>query len=225
MYRGEEDALAFRQLVPGFDVVALLGVPGRQLGARRQEPEVDLAPVTGLSDPVPPEIEHPPVALHVDRLGLQWGMHRTVGEVEQERLCRVSGLGRADHVDRMVGEVVGEVVAVGVAVDLHGVVVLHQAVGLVEVGEGVEEAVEAVEPPLQRPRVPRARFGHVGVLGEMPLAHREGRPSRVAERLGGGGDVGGQFGGVTGKARIGVGDVPDAGPMGIDAGEQRGAGR
>ncbi len=51
----------------------------------------------------------------------------------------------ADHRDRLVGDVVGEVVVVGVLVDLDLGVVLDQPVRMVEVGEAVEDPVEALE--------------------------------------------------------------------------------
>ncbi|MEZ5180467.1 MAG: hypothetical protein R2702_01080 [Acidimicrobiales bacterium] len=125
----------------------------------------------------------------------------------------------ADHVDRSVGEVVGDVVVVGVGVDLDRVVVLHEAVRLVEVGEGVEHAVVAIEAALARPAVPGPGIGQVAVLREVPLADRE-RVAGVAEDLGGGGHVVGQLGGVAGEAGVGVGHVAGAGAVRVDAGEQ-----
>ena len=123
----------------------------------------------------------------------------------------------ADHADGPVGQVVGDVVAVGVLVELDGVVVLDQPVGVVQVGEGVEHAVVAVEAALARPRVAGAGVGQVAVLGEVPLADGEGGVAGVAEHLGGGGHVVGQLGGVAGEAGIGVGHVAGAGPVRVHA--------
>ena len=79
-------------------------------------------------------------------------------------------------------EVVGEVVAVGVGVDLDRVVVLDQPVGVVEVGEPVEEPVEAVEAALAGPGVAGPGVGLVGVLGQVPLAHHAGGVAGVAQQ-------------------------------------------
>ena len=53
------------------------------------------------------------------------------------------------HPRRLVGQVVGEVVAVGILLDVEVMVVCVEPVGMVEVGEGVEDPVVAVEAPLQ----------------------------------------------------------------------------
>ena len=165
-----------------------------------------------------------PVPRHVVGLGVERGVHGAVGEVEEEGLVGVRRLALAHHRHGPVGEVVGEVVAVGVVVDLDLVVVLDQAVGVVQVGEGVEEAVEAVEAPLAGPRVLGPGVRAVGVLGQVPLADHQGRVAVVAQDLGQGGDVVGQLHGVAGEAGVEVGDRAEAGPVGVEAGEQRRAG-
>ncbi len=86
--------------------------------------------------------------------------------------------------DRLVGDVVGEVVALGVLVDVHRRVVPDQVVGLVEVRPPLEHAVVALEPALQRPRVTRRATVHGAVAGQVPLADREGRVAGGAQRLG-----------------------------------------
>ena len=55
--------------------------------------------------------------------------------------------------DRLIGQVVGEVVVVGILVDVDVVVVLVEPVRLMEVREAVEDPVVALEPLLERPAV------------------------------------------------------------------------
>ena len=134
---------------------------------------------------VPPAVVAAAVLLDVLGPGVQRRVHRAVREVHEERLRGVARLALADHRDRAVGEVVGEVVVVGVLVDLDEVVVLDDAVRVVQVRERVEDPVEAVEPALARPRVLRACGGAVGVLREVPLAHHHRGVARlVAQDLG-----------------------------------------
>ena len=152
-------------------------------------------------------------------------MHRAVAEVHEERFRRVGGLGASHHLDRPIGDVVGEVVVVGVGVDVHRRVAVDQSVGLVQVGEAVEKPVEAIEPTLGRPGVERPGIGAVAVLGQVPLAHHGGEVARIGENLGGGGHVIGQLHGIAGKPGIGVGHMAHPGQMRVDAGEQRRPGR
>ncbi len=96
---------------------------------------------------------------------------------------------------------------------------------MVQVREAVEDPVEAVEPPLAGPRVLGAGGVGVGVLGQVPLAGHERGPARVPVDLRRGRGVLGQLHGVAGEARVAVGDVADAGPMAVQAGEQGRPGR
>ena len=122
-------------------------------------------------------------------------------------------------------EVVGEVVAVGIGVDLDRRVVLDQAVGLVEVGEAVEEPVEAVEAPLAAATSAGARRRTGRVLGQVPLADHVGRVAVRPEDLGQGHDVVGQLHGVAGEAGVGVGDGGRRRRRAVEPGEQRRPGR
>ena len=89
-----------------------------------------------------------------------------------------------DHVDRLIGEVVGEVVAVGVLVDRNVVVVLVEPVRLMEVREAVEDAVVALKALLQRPAVTGPGVGEMRVLAQVPFADHERGPAVVAEQFG-----------------------------------------
>ena len=126
----------------------------------------------------------------------------------------------------MIGEVVGEVVVVRIAVDLDEMVVLDDAMRLVQVRERVEDPVEAVEPALAGPRVLRARGGAVRVLRQVPLPHHHRGVARlVAEDLGDRRHVRPELHRVPGESRIEVRDRPEPGPVRLEPGEQRGAGR
>ena len=218
---GEQLPLDRGAVVPGADLVARLGVAGRQDGAGADHAQLPL-PLEALGpDAVPPGGVAAPVGAHVGRLGLQRGVGRAVGEVQEERLGGVRGPQLVDHGRGLVGEVVGEVVAVGVAVHAHVVVVPAQPVGLVVVGEGVEDAVEAVEAPLEGPGVFGGGVAEVGVLGEVPLARHQGGPAVVPEDLGHGDGVVPQFVGVAGEAGVAVDDVADPGHVGVEPGHQR----
>ena len=118
-------------------------------------------------------------------------MHRSVHEVEEERLLGIGGLRLAYPRDRAVGDVVGEVVPLGILVDVDRVAVLVDHVWLVEVGEAlVEEAVGALETTRDRPRVALAGDVLVDVGAQVPLAHEHRVIAAVAERLRHGRDVG-----------------------------------
>ena len=92
---------------------------------------------------------------------------------------------------------------------------------VMQIGEGVEHAVVAVEAALTRPRVARSGRGLVGVFGQVPLAdHERGVPGR-AEHLGHGRHVGAKLHRVAGIARVGVSDVADSGQVRVEAGQQR----
>ena len=110
-------------------------------------------------------------------------MARAGREVEEERLLGVDVAEVAEVLDGAVGEVLGEVVALGDrARRLHGVVVAverrHELVGLAAV-----EAVPAVEPATERPA--GAVGGHVRlVVGrQVPLADRVASSSPAARSI------------------------------------------
>ena len=132
----------------------------------------------------------------------------------------MAGAHLADHVERPVGEVVGEVVVVGVLVDLDDVVVLVETVRLVEVREPVEDPVEAVETLLAGPAVARAGLGEVGVLAEVPLADHERGPTGITQDLAHRDGVVADLHGVAGEPGVAVADGGEAGEVVVEAGQQ-----
>ena len=91
-------------------------------------------------------------------------------EEERDRVVR-SVL--ANHPDGSICQIVGQVVAARVGVDLDDRVALDELVGMVQIRAGAEYSVELVEATLQWPGAPRRSGGCVGLLGEMPFAHHE----------------------------------------------------
>ena len=148
-------------------------------------------------------------------------MDGAVREVEKERFGRVRRSNLVDHVQRLIGEIVGEVVVVGVLVDREVMVVLVEPMGLVEVGEAVEDPVVPFEALLQRPAVAGAGVGQVGVFAEVPLPDHERRPPVVSEHLGHRDGVVTQLMRIPREPGIAVGDVPHAGHVKDEAGQHR----
>ena len=193
--------------------MARVRIPWGQLGVGIDDVERDLAAVSALSDDVPTFVVPATVFGDVCRFGVKRGVHRAVGEIAEERLGRIGCLGGADHVDRFVGQVVGEEIAVWVFVNIDRRVVADQAVRVVKVRESVEKPVVPIEPSLAWPRVARASVGDIGVFRQVPFADHQCGVSVGFECLGHRDGVGGEFHGVTRKPRIGVGHVTDAGEM------------
>ena len=194
---------------------------GRQLGVGRDDAHLLLAGQALLAELVPALVVVAPMTGGVLDLGVQRGMDRPVGVVQEERLVGIGGLDVADHAAGPVGEIVGEVVALRVLVDVDGVVALVELVGEVEVGQGLQEPVVLVEPPLQRPRVGVSGHRQIGLQTKMPLAHRHGGVAVGPQHLGQRALVVGQLTGIAGKAGIGVGHKSHARVMGVEPGQQR----
>ncbi len=123
---GEHLLLGGGQLVPRGDVVALFGVAGRQRDALVDDAQLDLAAVAVLADLVPAGVIGPPVLGDVVGFGLERGVDRPMRQVQQERLVGPGRLLLAHHGDGLIGDVVGEVVVVGVLVGAHHAVVADQ---------------------------------------------------------------------------------------------------
>ena len=112
------------------------------------------------------------------------GVSRAGAVVHEPRLVGCDGLGVAHELDRLVGQILRQVVAVlGCAGLLDGVVVVDQVrVPLMRLA--AQEAVEPLEPTAQRPAgTPRGQVDLVR-RGQVPLADRVGVPPLLAQDLG-----------------------------------------
>ncbi len=196
----------------------------RQHGVLGQEAEGLLPLQRGLPPDVPPLVEAAGVAVDPLAGGLVGRMARPAGEPGEERLVLVDGPQVADPGDGVVGQVLGEVVAlVGRAGLLGQVVVLDQ--GRPElVGLPLEEAVEALEAPAQRPPGPGGAGVELVLRREVPLPDG---PRGVA----GGGQRFGQqaarvrdAGVVAGEAARQLHDAAHADRVVVPPGEQAGPG-
>ncbi len=215
---GEEGAFLGGVVRPGLHLVADLVVPARERGPGREEPELELAGEASLPNRVPAHVVAAPVAREVGRLGVERPVDGTVREVEEEGTRRVVGAQLLQVPDRLVGDVVGEVVALGVLVDVHRRVVAHQVVGLMEVRPSLQHPVVALEPALERPRIARRAAVHRAVPRQVPLADRERRVARGAQRLGERLDRGIDLHRPAGEARVEVRDRPEPRPVRVHPG-------
>ncbi|CAB4835019.1 unannotated protein [freshwater metagenome] len=131
----------------------------------------------------------------------------------------------AQVADRVVDEVLGQVVAVCDRSRRVDVFVAAHELGMELVGLAAQEAVEAVEPSGQRPVVERPGGGALVARREMPLAHHEGREAVRTQHLGDGGRRRGDGAPHVRKARVEVRDAAHAHRVMVSAGEEAGPGR
>ena len=103
--------------------------------------------------------------------------------VEEERLLRSDRLGVLDELDRLVGDVVGEVVALLGRAGLVDRVVVVDQVGIPLVRLRPEEPVPALEAPAARPVAAGRRQVHLVGRAQVPLADHVGVPAALAEDL------------------------------------------
>ena len=160
--------------------------------------------------------------LDVGALGVQRGVDGAVGVVQEERLGRVGGLDLADHPHGAVGEVVGEVVAVGVLVGVDDASCPRTCGG----GGGSWSALRGsrstgrTRAAAARSACRRLRTGRRSCTGA--TCRRRGsssrwrgtsRPSTAGAR---------ELAGVAGEPGVDVGHLPHADGVGVAARQQRG---
>jgi len=164
---GEEPTLVLRQALP-------LRHPRRPLGQHglgRHHALGDLSVVGTPAPGLPAVVELPAVRRHPLLGDLVGSVRGAGGQVAEERLAGGGLLLVPDHRDRLVDQVLGEVVALlGGAGRLHLGVVADQ-LGRPLVGLGAEEAVVALEPEAERPPVERPGRGVLPLRGQVPLPH------------------------------------------------------
>ena len=155
-------------VVPGWDLL----VPRRQLRLRRHDPKLLLPFEDLLAKCIPALVEAALVLVRPLRRNVVRGVRRPRGEVHEEGLVGHERLLLASPLDRLVGHVLGEVVAL-----LRRLLRLHRRRALVEgrvvlIRLTADEAVEVLEAAAGRPGVEgphRARLPdrHLVALAEL----------------------------------------------------------
>ena len=159
------------------------GVERRQLGVRRDEAHRLLARQRLLAHRLvaPVEAALEPVAPLLGHVVRRVGSARRV--VQEERLVGRDRLGVLDELERLVRQVLGQVVAL-----LRGprridrMVVIDQ-VGKPLVGLGAQEPIPALEATAAGPVATGRREVHLDGRAEVPLAHHVGVPAELAQDL------------------------------------------
>ena len=146
----------------------------REFGVSRNDAQLLLPGEHLLAVRIPAVVEHAIVPVRP----LLWHVMRRVrgaGAVMQvKRLVRRDLPGIGDELDRLVGQVLVQVIALfGCPRRLDLVVVVHQ-VGVVLVGISAHEAIEALEASTQRPAVVGTRGGFQVGRDQVILADHEG---------------------------------------------------
>ena len=100
-------------------------------------------------------------------------VRRTGAEVQVERLVGVDLVGVGNELDRLVGEVRGEVVALLGRRGRLDLMVVVDEIGVPLAGVAAEEPVEALEPAPERPAVIRPRASLLAAGDQVPLADHE----------------------------------------------------
>jgi hypothetical protein len=108
------------------------------------------------------------------------GVHGTETPIEEERLVMRRVFLMEDHVHRLFGEVLGQVVAVlRTSRRIDVVVVTHQIRSPV-VRVALEEAVVALKSEAKWPSIKWSRWGSLSSRSEVPFPHGESAVSGVA---------------------------------------------
>ncbi len=146
-------------------------------------------------------------------------------EPQVPRLVRLGLLGVADHPQRLVGEVLRQVVAVLGQVRLVDVVVVLGQARIPVVRLAADEPVEAVVALAERPVLLRGAQRPLVDRHVVVLADPERRPARVAQDVGHRGVLRRDVRAVAGEAGGGLGDRGEPVQVVVAAGEERRAGR
>ena len=195
-HAGEQPLLVVGERLPGPHAVSLrprlavvarrvgVGVDRRQLGALGDDPELLLALEDALAIRLVAHVEHAlvPVRPLLRDVVRRVGGARAV--VEEERLVRRDRLRVLDELDRLVGEIDREVVALLGRLRRGDRMVVVDEVRVPLVRLAAEEAVVALEAAAERPLALRRGEVHLVLGAEMPLADDVGVPAALAEHLG-----------------------------------------
>ena len=235
----EQALLVVAERVPGPGVVELgerLAVgagPGlrradrverREPGVGRDDPHVLLPGQGLLADRLVAHVELAPEPVDPLARGVVRRVARPGGVVEEVRLVRRHRLGVLDELERLVGDVVGQVIALfRGARRVHRVVVVDQ-VRVPLVGLGAEEAVEPLGSPAARPVAAGRREVHLVRRAQVPLADQVGVPAAFGQDLREHAVLGRDRAAGVGEADGGLGDAGHAVARVVAAGEQARAG-
>jgi hypothetical protein len=223
----EQPLLVVVELGPRADVVGLVGdvfghrVQRGQFSALRQHPALDHPREHPLAVGLVAVVEDALVLVDVLLRRVVRGVIGAGAEPHEPRLRGARRPQIAQHLDRLVGEVLGQVVALfGGARRFDGVVVLDE-VGIPLVGLAAEESVEPVEALGQRPFRSAAGRGEILHRHIVVLAQPHRGVPVVLEHLADGRALGGQSSGRTGEAHRALGDRGTAVDMVIAPGQER----
>ena len=151
-------------------------------------------------------------------------VRRAEREIEEERLLARGGGLVAHETDRMVHQVGGQVIALlRRGRRIHAMVVVHQ-VRMEVVGQGIQEAVEALEAASQRPLVVRPGRARLVDRRHVPLAHTHRAVAGPLQDLGDGAGLLADMAARIGKTAVRVGQEGHAHAVMIASGQQAGAG-
>ena len=221
LQRDGEALRVLRHVVPGIDA----RIAGSQLGPVGDDAELLLTRVDLLAHLVPAGVESSAVLVEIGLRRLMRRMGRARREVEEKRLPGINRLVIAQEANRVVGQVLGQVIAILRRLGRRDEMIVVGQLGVELIGLAAEEAVVAVEAALQRPLVERTGLRGFLHWREMPLAQREGRVVLVAQHFGDGRRVARDRPAHVRIARVEVADRTHADCVMISPGQQRGAGR
>ncbi|GAA0000873.1 hypothetical protein BRDID11002_08730 [Bradyrhizobium diazoefficiens] len=213
----EDAALVRGMLLPGLHAVVARGHPR----CRRHEAHRPLARQALLPFDVPAVREGRVVA--PDDIGGRLmrrmaGAQRDPGEPGN---IRPVGDVIADEADRLVDQVLGQVIAVGIGARRINVRVVRDELRRILVGLGIEEAVETIKTTPERPAVERAGGAALGQRGDVPLADHVVAIAVHPQHLGERPRLARDLAAIAGIAGIEIGKAPDADRMVVAPGEQR----
>ena len=214
-------ALVGREIGPGLHP----RVPPGQDRPGGDDAPLDHAGEAPLAGGVPPVGE--PFVVVVDQLlrRLVRGVARARGDVREPRHVGRAGLVLGEHPDGFVDEVGGQVIAVGVGARGRDLGVVAHQLGRVLIGLGIEEAVEAVEAPGQRPAVGGTGRARLVEGRDMPLAGHVGAVAVGPQHLGDRARAPRDLPAVAGEPAVEVGETTDPHAVVVAARQQRGPGR
>ena len=219
---GEHRLEGFRHVVPARD----LGRPGGQLGIRWNDAASLLAFEGLLTHDVPALVERALVFRRPFGSDMMRGVRRTGREVHEERLVGHQCLLLADPVDRVVGEILRQVIALlGRPVGLDRRRAAVEGRGVL-VGLPADEAVEVLEAAADaRPGVERSHRARLPDRHLMAFPDLRGRIAVELERLGEGRARVRSDRAVSGRRGGDLGDPAHADGVVIAATQQRGTRR